>query len=73
MNIKETIVIEFDKKEADTLNQASAILTGLFEEMNKRDAENINDNDGFGFRREYVVYAKEIMEFLNSSEQFTFD
>ena len=71
MNIKETIVIEFDKKEADALNQASVILTSLFEEMNKRDAENISDNDGFGFRREYIVYAKEIMEFLNSSEQFT--
>ena len=71
MNIKETIVIEFNKKEADALNQVSVILATLFEEMNKLDVEDISDNDGYGFRREDIVHAEEIINFLNSDGQFT--
>lgn len=74
MNIKETIVIEFNKKEADILDQASSILTSILEEMSERDKENISDNDdGFGYGIEDIAHAKEIMEFLNSYEQFMFD
>lgn len=73
MNIKETIVIEFDKKEADILNDTSTILTKLIEKMDSKDKENISDSDSFGYGREDVTRAEEIISFLNSDGQFTLD
>lgn len=73
MNIRETIVIDFDKKEVDILNDTSTILNKLIEKMDSKDKENISDSDGFGYGREDIVRAEEIISFLNSDEQFTVD
>ena len=73
MNIRETIIIDFDKKEAGILNDASAILTILIEKMDSEDKKNISDSDGFGYGREDVARAEEIISFLNSDGQFTLD
>lgn len=73
MNIKETVVIEFDEKEADIFNDTSTILTKLIEKMDSKDKENISDSDGFGYGREDVTRAEEIISFLNSDGQFTLD
>ena len=73
MNIKETVVVEFDKKDTDTLSQASAILTRLYNEMGDRGKDFICTNDDFGFDRTDITRAEEILSFLNSEEQFTID
>lgn len=73
MNIKETVVVEFDKKDTDTLSQASAILTRLYDEMGDRGKDFICANDDFGFDRTDITRAEEILSFLNSGEQFTID
>ena len=73
MNIRETIIIDFDKKEAGILNDTSAILTILIEKMDSEDKKNISDSDGFGYGREDVARAEEIISFLNSDGQFTLD
>ena len=73
MNIRETIIIDFDKKEAGILNDASTVLTKLIEKMDSKDKENISDSDGFGYGREDVARAEAIISFLNSDGQFTLD
>ena len=73
MNIRETIIIDFDKKEADILNDASTVLTKLIEKMDSKDKKNISDSDDFGYGREDVARAEEIISFLNSDGQFTLD
>lgn len=73
MNIRETIIIDFDKKEADILNDTSTVLTKLIEKMNSKDKKIISDSDGFGYGREDVARAEEIISFLNSDGQFTLD
>ena len=73
MNIRETIIIDFDKKEAGILNDTSAILTILIEKMDSEDKKNISDSDGFRYGREDVARAEEIISFLNSDGQFTLD
>ena len=73
MNIRETIIIDFDKKEADILNDASTVLTKLIEKMDSKHKQNISDSDGFGYGREDVARAEEIISFLNSDGQFTLD
>lgn len=73
MNVKETVVIEFDKKEADTLNNTSSILTKLIEKMDERDMETISDSDNFGYGREDVAHAEEVISFLLTDGQFTLD
>ena len=73
MNIRETIIIDFDKKEADILNDTSTVLTKLIEKMDSKDKKIISDSDGFGYRREDVARAEEIISFLNSDGQFTLD
>jgi len=73
MNIRETIIIDFDKKEADILNDTSTVLTKLIEKMDSKDKKIISDSDGFGYGREDVARAEEIISFLNSDGQFTLD
>lgn len=73
MNARETIIIDFDKKEADILNDTSAVLTILIEKMDSTDKKNISDSDGFGYGREDLARAEEIISFLNSDGQFTLD
>lgn len=73
MNIRETIIIDFDKKEADILNNTSTVLTKLIEKMDSKDKKIISDSDGFGYGREDVARAEEIISFLNSDGQFTLD
>lgn len=73
MNIRETIIIDFDKKEADILNDTSTVLTKLIEKMDSKDKKIISDSDGFGYGREDIARAEEIISFLNSDGQFTLD
>lgn len=73
MNIKETVVIEFDRKDTDALSQASAILTRLYDEMGDRRKDFIAGNDDFGYTRADITRAEEILSFLISGEQFTID
>jgi hypothetical protein len=73
MNIKETVVIEFDGKDTDALSQASAVLTRLYDEMGDRGKDFIAGNDDFGYTRADITHAEEILSFLISEEQFTID
>lgn len=73
MDFKETVVVEFDKKDTDALSQASAVLTRLYDEMNDRGKDFIAGNDDFGYTRSDITRAEEILSFLNSEEQFTID
>lgn len=73
MNIKETVVIEFDEKDTDALSQASAVLTRLYDEMGDRRKDFIAGNDDFGYTRADITRAEEILSFLTSEEQFTID
>lgn len=73
MNIRETIIIDFDKKEADILNDTSTVLIKLIEKMDSKDKKIISDSDGFGYGREDIARAEEIISFLNSDGQFTLD
>ena len=73
MNVKETVVIEFDKKEADALNYTSCILTKLVGQMEEHNKEFISDSDNFGYGREDIAHTEEILNFLLTDGQFTID
>lgn len=71
MNFKETVVVEFDKKEADILNNANTVLSRLYDEMNNRGKDFIGDSDDFGYTCADISRAEDIISFLLSDGQFT--
>lgn len=73
MNIKETVIIEFDKKDTEALNNADTVLTRLYDEMNDRKKDFIGNSDDFGYTRADITRAEEIVSFLLSDGQFTLD
>lgn len=71
MNIKETVVIEFDEKDTEALNRAGTVITRLYDEMGDRGKDFIGNSDDFGYTRADITRAEEILSFLLSDGQFT--
>lgn len=70
MNIKETVVIEFDEKDTEALNRADTVITRLYDEMGDRGMDFIGNSDDFGYTRADITRAEEILSFLLSDGQF---